>query len=85
MIKVKMFKRMLTILLILSLMYANANMAIFGIVSYALNNVQEIEETEKEEVKPIKIEISEFSKNTMMEEETEYSERILLNCSGLLV
>ena len=50
MIKVKMFKRMLTILLIFSLMYANANMAIFGVVSYAINNVQVIEETKKEEI-----------------------------------
>ena len=81
MIKVKMFKKMLTILLIFSLMYANANMAILGVVSYAINNVQVIEETKKEEVKPIEIEISEFSKNAMLEQETEYSEKITLNIS----
>jgi len=78
MIKIKMFRKMLTILLIFSLMYANANMAIFGVISYAIDNNQVIEE----EMKPINIEISEFSKNAMLEQETDYSEKVTLNISN---
>ena len=78
MIKVKMLKRIITILLIFSLIYANLNMAIFGVVSYALDNNEQVEEIE-EEKKPISIEISEFCRNAMLDSETEYSEKVTLN------
>lgn len=41
MLKTRNVKKVITILLITSLIYANLNMAILGIFSYALDNEQE--------------------------------------------
>lgn len=74
-------KRTITILLIISLIYANVNPAVFGLVSYALDNSQNKENTEEiaENKKELEITISEFCKNNMLEQETEYTEKLALN------
>jgi len=78
MIKVNKFRKVLISLIIFNLIYANLNPALFGLISYAQNDVAVEEEAKKEE-KVINIEISEFSKNNMQEVETEYSEKVTIN------
>lgn len=81
MLREKMLKRVVSIFLIFSLVYANLNPAICGAISYAVDNNQETEEVvqAEESKKPMSIEITEFCKNNMLDEETEYAEKIILN------
>lgn len=74
-------RKILIIFLIISLIYANLNVAIFGIVSYALDSNPNITEATAETVKKheLEIEISDFCKNKMAEEETYYEEKLSLN------
>ncbi len=79
----KVIKKIVSVLLIFSLVYANLSGTIFGIVSYAEdgNNAGEVNEQEKqvEETNSLKVETKEFYKNNMTEEETEYEEALKLN------
>lgn len=81
MLKIREVKRVVTILLIISLIYANLNMAILGIFSYALDEAQEVQTANEtiEKQKELEIEISNFCKNYMQEQETEYEEKLKLN------
>lgn len=72
----RVVKRVTIIFLIISLIYANLEMAIFGVISYAIEekNVENLTEE-----KLMNIEISEFCKNDMDKEEKEYSEKVTIN------
>ena len=73
-------KRTVTIFVILSLIYANINIAISGVISYAIDNSEELEGmAEVTEEKAMSIQISDFNKNAMLEQETEYSEKLVLD------
>lgn len=75
MLEQKNLKRITILILIISLIYATVYPTIFGLISYA----QESEETAQEkETKLLKIEVSDFSKNNMQEETTEYQEKLTL-------
>lgn len=86
----RIIKKIVSALLVFNLIYANLNMAIFGLISYATDGVQEdlsaqgeqevLEEQTSEN--GIKIDISNFYKNNMKEEETKYSETITFNLSN---
>ena len=82
MVKTKIIKKTIIALLIISLIYANINLAILGSITYAIDNTNaQIEATENEkseEEKVLKIEISDFNKNNMQEQETEYQEKLTL-------
>ena len=82
MLKTKTIKKTIIALLIISLVYANINLAVLGSITYAIDNKNvEIEATENEqneEAKVLKIEVSEFCKNNMQEQETEYQEKLTL-------
>lgn len=78
MLRIRNVKKMIIILLIFSLICAYINPAILGVISYAVDNAEKKIETE-EQVKAMSIEISEFVKNNMIEQETEYQETITLN------
>lgn len=68
-------KRIIILILIISLIYATVYPTIFGLISYA----QESEDTpQEEETKALKIEVSDFTKNNMGEEATEYQEKLTL-------
>lgn len=81
MLKVRNVKRVITILLIICLIYANVNTAILGVFSYALDERKETQEakTDNETQKELEIQISDFCKNNMQEQETEYEEKLKLN------
>lgn len=81
MLKVRNVKRVITILLIISLIYANVNTAILGLISYALDERKETQEakTNNETQKELEIQVSDFCKNNMQEQETEYEEKLKLN------
>ena len=75
MVNQKNLKRITILILIISLIYATVYPTIFGLISYA----QESEEAaQEEETKLLKIEVSDFSKNKMQEETTEYQEKLTL-------
>ena len=80
MLKTKIIKKNIIALLVISLIYANINLAVLGSITYAIDNKNvEIEATENEqneEAKVLKIEVSEFCKNNMQEQETEYQEKL---------
>lgn len=79
MVKTNKMKRIITMILIASLIYANLNMAIWGVFSYAQDNQAIITGVlEQEEKKALEIKLSEFSKNDMLEKETNYSETLNL-------
>ncbi len=79
----KLIKKTVSMLLVLSLVYANLAGTVFGIVSYAKdeNNVNAVKENEEQEekVNSLEIKTEEFCKNNMKEKETEYQERLNLN------
>ena len=80
----KVMKKTVTILLAISLVYANLAGTIFGIISYAQDNQNpetvDIDNTNVvEEEKALKMETSELFKNNMQEEKTEYQEKLELN------
>lgn len=75
----KMVRKIVTIFLIFCLIYANFNMAIFGVISYAKESEKDNIVQSAEEEKIMNIEITEFCKNNMQEQEKEYSEKITLN------
>ena len=70
-------KRILSIFLVISLVFSNFSPMILGLVSYALEKSEE--EDIQEEIETLEIETLEFSKNNMLEEETEYDEKVKLN------
>ncbi len=78
----KIIKKIVSMLLILSLVYANLAGTVFGIVSYAKdeNNISAIKENEEqeEEINSLEIKTEEFYKNNMEEMETEYQEKLNL-------
>ena len=78
MVKTKKTTKLIIILLIMSLIYANLNMAILGVISYAQDNVKTIAEEElaDKEEKALNIEISEITKNDIASGDTEYSETL---------
>ncbi len=82
MLRTKIIKKTIIALLVISLIYANINLAVLGSITYAIDNKNvEIEATENEqneEAKVLKIEVSEFCKNNMQEQETEYQEKLTL-------
>ncbi len=77
MLRTSSVKRILSIFLVISLICSNFSPMILGLVSLAL------EENKAEEtpitVAPLEIETVEFSKNNMLEEDTEYDEKVKLN------
>ena len=78
----KLMRKTVTILLVISLIYANAAGTAFSIISYALDNEESFENTKEIEEKEefaLTLETSEFCKNNMSEKETEYEEKINLN------
>lgn len=79
MLKTRNMKKIITILLIVAIVYANMNTALLGVISYAIDNT-EIKQTDEnvESKKTLEIEISEISKNEMLDRETEYSETLNL-------
>lgn len=77
----KLMRKTVTILLVISLIYANAAGTAFSIISYALDHeegIENTEETEKQEEFALEIETSEFGKNNMADQETEYQEKLNL-------
>lgn len=68
-------RRITILILIISLIYATVYPTVFGLISYAQENV-DIANTE--ETKNLEIEISDFSKNNMQEEKTTYQEKLAL-------
>jgi len=84
MVKTRMVKRTVIILLVISLIYSNLSMIISGCISYALDkkeNADMLKENAEnlEEQKELEIQISEFCKNNMIEQETEYIEKLAVN------
>ena len=84
MLKTRRIKKTIIIFLIMSLIYANCNTALFSIISYAndvkttgIENSEENEEPKEE----LQIETTEFVKNKMSEQETEYQEELTINFS----
>lgn len=78
MLRIRNVKKIITILVIFSLICAHINPAILGVISYAIDGEEKNSETEQQ-TKAMSIEISEFVKNDMLEQETEYQEIITLN------
>ena len=74
----KNVKKFVIIFLIISLIYANLSTTILGVISYAQEDTVVTEPKGEEESKPLKVEISDFTKNEMAEKETEYQEKITL-------
>jgi len=74
----KSIRRTIAILLIISLMYANLSGTIFGFISYAIEDGQEIDEqiVEPEIKKVLTVDVEEFYKNNMQEQESEYKEKL---------
>lgn len=83
MLKTKFIKKTIISLLTISLIYANANLAVLGFVTYAIDNtnaeITDVNDETNPNEKILKIEISDFSKNNMQEQETEYQEKLILN------
>lgn len=78
MLKTRIMKRIIIMLLVISLIYANLNLAILGLISYAIDDESGETITKVEDENELNIEVSEFSKNNMLEQETEYQEKITL-------
>ena len=68
-------RRITILILIISLIYATVYPTVFGLISYAQENV---DIANAEETKNLEIEISDFSKNNMQEEKTTYQEKLAL-------
>ena len=70
-------KRILIIMLIISLLYANANMAVLGLISYAIDETKTDVAIDQKQPN-LEIQLSDICKNKMEEEETEYKENLEL-------
>ena len=84
MLNSRRFKKLITIVLMVNLIYANFSMAISGLISYAIDEEKMLQDTSKqdeanEEQKALEIQLSEFCKDNMANQETEYQEKIKLN------
>ena len=77
MLRTSNVKRILSIFLVISLICSNFSPMILGLVSFALEENEE--ENAQETISSLEIETVEFSKNNMLEEETEYDEKVKLN------
>ena len=76
MVRTHSINKVLSIFLLISLLCTNISPAIFGLISYAIED----EKQEEVEIKQaLKLEVEEFSKNNMQDEETEYKEKLILN------
>lgn len=73
-------RKIVTILLIISLLYANVSTTVFGIISYALENDEEVleEQVEAEKKEILQIQTSDIVKNNMSKETTEYQEDLII-------
>ena len=85
----RIIKKTIAMLIVLILLYANLAGTAFGIISYALeenmnvvdNSSQDVVDNSQSDIieeEILKIETSEFFKNTMQELETEYEEKLNL-------
>lgn len=70
-------KRILIIMLIISLLYANSNMAVLGLISYAIDETKTDVSIDQKQPN-LEIQLSDICKNKMEEEETEYKENLEL-------
>ena len=76
MVKEISIKKVLCIFLIISLIFSNVSPMLLGLISYAQEESEEDIQTEE---KILEVEVSEFSKNNMLEEDTEYEEKLHVN------
>lgn len=84
MLNSRRLKKIITIVLMVNLLYANFSMAISGMISYAVDEEKMLQDISKqgeanEEQKALEIQLSEFCKDNMANQETEYQEKIKLN------
>ena len=84
MLNSKRFKKLITVLLVINLIYANFSMAISGMVSYALDEGENLQQNShqvevNEEKKALEIQLTEFCKDNMVNQETKYQEKLNLN------
>lgn len=84
MLNSRRFKKLITIVLMVNLIYANFSMAISGMISYAVDEEKMLQDISKqdeanEEQKALEIQLSEFCKDNMANQETKYQEKIKLN------